>query len=112
MKVTIEFRVGERPATVVALDEQTQSAVILGLTELMRAQEKFPTWPVDPLHACAVLGEEFGELTKAVLEAIYEPKKSSYDDVRAEAVQTIAMALRFLANLDQYDFIQSRQVRG
>ena len=32
--------------------------------ELARAVKKFPTWPTDPLHALAVLGEEFGELTK------------------------------------------------
>ncbi len=31
--------------------------------ELTRATAKFPTWPTDPLHALAVLGEEFGELT-------------------------------------------------
>ena len=34
------------------------------LAELERATEKFPTWPTDPLHALAVLGEEFDELTK------------------------------------------------
>ena len=28
--------------------------------ELDRAIAKFPTWPTDPLHALAVLGEEFG----------------------------------------------------
>lgn len=35
--------------------------------ELDRAVVKFPTWPTDPFHALAVLGEEYGELTKAVL---------------------------------------------
>ena len=42
------------------------------LGEIARAVEKFPTWPTDPLHAVAVLGEEFGELTQAVLQCVYE----------------------------------------
>lgn len=46
------------------------------LDEIERAIAKFPTWPTDPLHALAVLGKEFGELTKAVLQSIYEPHKS------------------------------------
>lgn len=45
--------------------------------ELSRAIEKYPEWPTDPLHALAVLGEEFGELTKDVLQMTYEPGKSS-----------------------------------
>lgn len=81
------------------------------LEEMQRAAAKFPTWPTDPLHALAVLGEEFGELTKAVLQRTYEPHKVSYDDVRSEAVQTAAMSLRFLLSLDAqaYLFIGSDQ---
>lgn len=79
------------------------------LSEVTRATAKFPTWPTDPLHAVAVLGEEFGELTKAVLQSVYEPHKVSPGDVRSEAIQTAAMALRFLASLDQYDYIACAQ---
>lgn len=79
------------------------------LTELERATSKFPTWPTDPLHALAVLGEEFGELTKAVLQSTYEPHKVTADDVYAEAVQTAAMALRFLASLDRYEYKRGDQ---
>lgn len=61
-------------------------------------------WPSDPLHALAVLGEEFGELTQAVLQATYEPHKSGKAQVRREAIQTAAMALRFLVSLDQYEY--------
>src|SRR5690606_10602530 len=53
-------------------------------------------------HAVAVIGEEFGELNKAVLQAVYEPNKSTPADVREEAIQTAAMALRFLHSLDRY----------
>lgn len=72
--------------------------------ELAAAKAKFPTWPVDPFHALAILGEEFGELTKAVVETTYEPGKSDLADVRKEAIQTAAMALRFVENLDAYRF--------
>jgi hypothetical protein len=79
------------------------------MAELERATRKFPTWPTDPLHAVAVLGEEFGELTKAVLEYVYEPHKSTFHDVHKEAVQTAAMALRFIMSLDKYRFNESHQ---
>lgn len=79
------------------------------LSEVDRATRKFPTWPTDPLHALAVLGEEFGELTKAVLQHTYEPHKSTLDDVRTEALQTAAMAMRFLASLDTYEYQCGKQ---
>ena len=79
------------------------------LDEVGRATCKFPTWPTDPLHAVAVLGEEFGELTKAVLQTTYEPHKVKEGELRTEAIQTAAMAMRFLASLGRYEFAQSAQ---
>lgn len=74
------------------------------LAELERATAKFPTWPTDPLHALAVLGEEFGELTKAMLQHTYEPHKGiTAQDIRAEAIQT-AMALRLAMSLEAYQY--------
>lgn len=74
------------------------------LAEVEAATRKFPTWPTDPLHALAVLGEEFGELTKDVLQLTYEPHKTNAANVRKEAIQTAAMALRFAASLDAYEY--------
>ena len=79
--------------------------------ELTRAIAKFPTWPTDPLHALAVLGEEFGELTKDVLQMSYEPGKTNAENVRKEAIQTAAMALRFVASLDAYIYQAGEQHR-
>ena len=79
------------------------------LAELARAEAKFPTWPSDPVHATAVLGEEYGELTRAVLQAVYEPHKGGRDQVRDEARQTAAMALRFLLSLDEYEYAPAPQ---
>lgn len=80
-------------------------------SELTSAIEKFPTWPTDPLHALAVLGEEFGELTKDVLQMSYEPGKTNAENVRKEAIQTAAMALRFVASLDAYIYKAGEQHR-
>lgn len=85
----------------------TQDAEIYA--EITRALAKFPTWPTDPLHALAVLGEEYGELTKAVLQATYEPHKNKPGDVRDEAVQTAAMAIRFVRSLGRYRYVRSQQ---
>lgn len=74
------------------------------LEEVHRATRKFPTWPTDPLHALAVLGEEYGELTKEMLQLTYEPQKTSPERVRNEAIQTAAMALRLVESLDRYDY--------
>ena len=74
------------------------------MDELEKAIRKFPTWPTDPLHAVGVFNEEAGELSKAVLQQVYEPHKNKPDDVRKEAQQAAAMALRFLVSLDSYDW--------
>jgi len=77
--------------------------------ELGRAVAKFPTWPTDPLHALGVLHEEVGELSKEVLQLVYEPNKTSLAKVREEAIQAAAMALRFVLSLDVYDYTPGAQ---
>lgn len=78
--------------------------------ELARATAKFPTWPTDPFHALAVLGEEYGELQKAVLQFTYEPTKGvTRADIRAEAIQTAAMALRWAMSLPEYEYAPGEQ---
>ncbi len=72
--------------------------------EISRAIAKFPTWPTDPLHAFAVVSEEFGETQKEVLQLTYEPHKSSKEAVRKEAVQLAAMSIRFLVSMDRYKY--------
>lgn len=74
------------------------------LEELRSAVDKFPTWPTHALHAVGVLNEEVGELNKAILQEVYEPSKNLNGDVRREAIQAAAMALRFVISLDHYDY--------
>ncbi len=80
-------------------------ADLVGLVfaELYRAEEKFPGFPADPVHAIAIVAEELGELTRAVLRWTYEGGGlEGGGGVGQEAVQTAAMALRFLFNLDRF----------
>lgn len=79
--------------------------------EIANALAKFPTWPTDALHAVAIVNEEVGELNKALLQRAYEPHKSSAADVRAEAIQVVTVALRFLASIDRYEHAQCGQHR-
>lgn len=91
-------------------DEQPATVLEQVTAEVERAKRKFPTWPSDPLHALAVLGEEFGELTKAMLQYTYEPHKSvTRADIREEAIQTAAMALRLAESLSVYDYAPGPQ---
>jgi hypothetical protein len=89
----------------------TKQATTLVLHEIEKAVAKFPTWPTDPLHAIAVLGEEYGELNKAVLQFVYEPHKTSAKEIYMEAIQTAAMAIRFLQSIDEYQFHRCEQHR-
>lgn len=101
------------PAVVSPVGSALSAPLAAVLAELERAEAKFPLWPTDPLHALAVLGEEFGELTREALQVSYREKGSaSVETVRKEAVQTAAMALRFLASLDRYEFREGPQHGG
>lgn len=91
------------------LPEELEAAITAVAGEVARASVLFPTWPSDPMHAIGVLGEEFGELTKAVVQAIYEPHKSGPDQVRTEAIQTAAMALRFVQSIGHYQYTPAAQ---
>lgn len=114
---TLERELTAAQARIAELEAQAKADAEDGWTladnavkeELEKAVRKFPTWPTDPLHAVAVLGEEFGELTKAVLQMTYEPHKTSHAEVVIEAIQTAAMSLRFLRSLGRYEYAKSEQ---
>lgn len=62
--------------------------------ELMRARELHPTWPEDSIYQAAIVQEEAGELIRAALQ--HELDDEARQPMETEAVQTAAMALRFL----------------
>lgn len=72
--------------------------------ELTKAKTKWPEWPVDPIHAAAILAEEAGELVQAANDFCYSG--GSIEQMELEARQCGAMSARFLENLDKYKRIQ------
>lgn len=60
----------------------SSTAMRLVRVELGTKLDKFPVWPTDPLHAVAILAEEVGELTKAIVEHTYETHKADRACVR------------------------------
>jgi hypothetical protein len=72
--------------------------------ELERAIIKFPWWFKDPIHAFSIVQEEIGETQKEIIQSKYEPDKSSLNDIKKEAIQSIAMLIRFLENIEKYEF--------
>jgi hypothetical protein len=70
------------------------------LSELIRAENKFPEWPEDIVYAIAIMQEEAGEVAKAVVE--YSMAKGSLEEVEKELIQTAAMCLRCLYNLPKF----------
>lgn len=81
--------------------------------ELVRAKQKFPQWPTDPVHAAAIVSEEAGELVRAVNEACYEPHKTNparpLDAAITEAIQLGAMVWRFLESAGHYQIAPGPQ---
>ena len=66
--------------------------------ELQKAIKKHPDYPTDMYKQVAILNEESGEVTKAVLH--YHDEGGSLADVREELLQTAAMCMRMLNALD------------
>ena len=75
------------------------AAVDAMLQELERAKAKHPHWPTDIVHQVAIMVEEAGESLRAALNHAYEG--GSFEEVRREVIQSGAMAIRVLINLEK-----------
>ena len=69
------------------------------LTELKKAEDKYPEWPKDIIHQAAIVNEESGELIRACLNIHYH--NENIFEAEIEAIQTAAMAIRFIKNLNK-----------
>lgn len=78
--------------------------------ELKKAEKKHPAWPSDAVHAAAILGEEAGELIKAAID--YHYHGGSLENVRIEAAQVGAMAIRVLSALPYAERPKASEVTG
>jgi len=66
--------------------------------ELRKAERKFPFWPKDIVHGAGILVEEAGETMKAALDYYYG-RTIDKSELKKEAAQTGAMAIRLLVSL-------------
>lgn len=76
------------------------------LTEREAQDAKWGEQNHDPFTYLTILGEEYGEVCKAALEARFAPLASDDEfvaltELRAEAVQTAAVALALVECLDR-----------
>lgn len=81
-------------------DDQVFSLV---RAELGKARTRYPWWPSDMVHAAAVANEENGEVVKAVNNYYWMHGDETLEDIRKEAIQAIAMWVRFLAETPDVD---------
>lgn len=77
--------------------------------ELAKARTRYPWWPVDMVHAAAIAAEESGEVVKAVNNRFWAHGDDSWADVQKEAIQAIAMWVRFLTETHDMDSGTLRQ---
>jgi hypothetical protein len=84
------------------------------LAELDRARKKFPDWPDVIVYQASIIAEEAGEIIQAANDCRLH--KASRDQVEIEAIQTIAMCIRFLAGrhelYERYEKAPGRLMRG
>lgn len=79
--------------------ESPEAAVIIIeiLSEVNRAENKYPTWPECNVKRAAIVMEEAGELIREA--NLLDEGKGSVSNLRTEAIQTAAMCVRLLRHL-------------
>lgn len=66
--------------------------------ELKRAEKLHPNYPKDMFMQLAIMQEEAGEVTKAVLD--YHYAADTVEHIKEELIQTAAMCMRMLGSLE------------
>lgn len=79
------------------MDKTSLKVYALINAELIRAQSKHPIFPEEVFQQLAIMQEEAGEVTKAVLE--YHFEDGTLEHIREELIQTAAMCVRMYINL-------------
>ena len=72
--------------------------------ELQRAKKIHPKYPMNIFHQLAIMQEEAGEVTKAVLDFYYAD--GSVEHIKEELIQTAAMCVRMLEALPEPPEVQ------
>lgn len=78
---------------------KTEQILCLVMAELERAEKIHPAWPTDLVKAAAIFAEEAGETLRAANN--FDETRTGKKEIITEAVQTAAMAIRLLKNINQ-----------
>ena len=76
--------------------ERTRYVISAVMHELHQAYKQYPEWPVEPITAAGIVVEEAGELMQSALDVHWHGLKGEEDNMIDEAIQTAAMAIRFV----------------
>jgi len=96
-----DYSIDKQPCHCMAVDENIYNVLDAIFLELSRAENLHPFWPTDKVHAAAIVTEEAGELLQAANSYEETADKDYLNNMRKEAVQVGAMALRFLLNMEK-----------
>jgi len=80
------------------IDGEREESRLTTVGELERTEKIHPAWPTDLVKASAILAEEAGETLRAA--NTFDETRSGKKEIITEAVQTAAMAIRLLKNID------------
>lgn len=81
-------------------DDRVVESVKQVLNELHRAEHLHPIWPSDPVRQVAILVEEVGEAVQVANDIVPGAHKLEMEMLRNELIQSGAMAIRCLINLE------------
>ena len=72
--------------------------------EYRTAVAKCPDWPVDAIHATAILSEEAGKLTRSANDHVHglTPDVDTRENIKRYAARVTAMAFRIYENIPRY----------
>jgi hypothetical protein len=87
-------------AVLISMPNAIKQEMVNIYNEYLTACVKHSRWPEDYVHSAAVVAEEAGELVQAALQHRYE--KGPVSNMYTEAIQTGAMALRFMVNKPEF----------
>jgi len=91
------------------ITEETKESIQIDLilcevkNELYLAEKKFPQFPKDFIHQCAIMAEEAGEAVRAANQA--QRDNGSLQDLRNEYLQTAAMCVRAINALGTLEYV-------
>jgi NTP pyrophosphatase (non-canonical NTP hydrolase) len=80
-------------------DIQHATILIQIQNELARAESKHPNWPTCLFRMDSIINEEKGEVSRAINQ--YEMEGGSKQAIKDELIQTAAMCVRMLKEIDK-----------